>query len=297
MIVLLLSSESQALTMQTGNWMARALADVANERRALILLNTPLDSALVSKAWGYAHLHICCDGAADRLRASNLPHLEPDLIVGDLDSVTPGALSHYRGLGCEVMDLCDDQESTDLDKALAAAAARGCDAAVVLGRYSGSCGRLDHTFGIVQSLFGAQTPRGPFADILVLSEDSAMQLLLPRPPPCLSASEPKKLTQAEEHVLETIVGSACGLIPIAGPCLDVSTQGLQWDVSHQRLAFGGLISTSNRAAKAQVRVATDGPLLWTMSFAESSNADSGVELSSSGRCESEERAAHPSLGS
>ena len=75
------------------------------------------------------------------------------------------------------------------------------------------------------------------------------------------------------HVLEAMVGSACGLIPIAGPCDDVTTSGLQWDVAHQRLSFGGLISTSNRAAQPQVRVVADGPLLWTMCLDEESPAE------------------------
>jgi thiamine pyrophosphokinase len=171
------------------------------------------------------------------------------------------------------MDLSDDQDTTDLDKALTAAASRGCDTAVVLGQYSGSGGRLDHTFGIIQSLLTALTPRGPFADILVLSEESVMQLLLPHQ----STSQSSAPALSEGHKLDTIVGSACGLIPIAGPCLDVSTRGLQWDVSHQKLSFGGLISTSNRAAEEQVWVSTDAPLLWTMSFVETTQSGGSME--------------------
>lgn len=263
--------------MLAGNWVARALAAVASERRALILLNTPLDPLLVTNVWEHAQLHICCDGAADRLMASNLPHLRPDLIVGDLDSVTPGALSQYRELGCEVMDLSEDQDTTDLDKALVAAATRGCDTALVLGRYSGSSGRLDHTFGIIQSLLTAQAPRGPFADIVVLSEESVMQLLLPRQPPSQPSSQTGERALSEGHKLDAVIGSACGLIPIAGPCFDVSTRGLQWDVSRQELSFGGLVSTSNRAAEEQVWVSTDAPLLWTMSFVDTAHASVSPE--------------------
>ena len=233
------------------SWVPRAVQTAGSDRRALILLNTPLDAPLVSLVWNSASMTVCADGAADRL-LSALPHLVPQLIVGDLDSATDAALAHYRRLGSEVIDLGSDQDSTDLDKALVAAAARGCNSAVVIGRYSGSAGRLDHTFGIVQSMFLSQVPHGPFEKVIILSHDAELQLLLP--------------TAEAPHCIETMVGAKVGLIPISGPCNDVTTTGLKWDLDHARLGFGGLISTSNVALNEQATVASDGPLLWTQCF-------------------------------
>jgi thiamine pyrophosphokinase len=110
----------------------------------------------------------------------------PDVIIGDLDSVSDSTLRFYqRGGGgsgggggggggsaststghgdggtralhsSEVVDLSGDQDSTDLDKALALAASRGCRSAVVVGAFNnGGGGRIDHFFGVVQSLFTA----------------------------------------------------------------------------------------------------------------------------------------------
>lgn len=222
-------------------------------KRVLILLNTPLDDErLVREAWSRSSLRVCADGAADRL-LDRLPSLVPDLIVGDLDSVTHHSLKHYRDQGVEVMNLSADQDSTDLDKCLSEASRRGCDSAVIVGKFSGFGGRLDHTFGIIQSLFLCQAPHGPFRDVVCVAADSTMQLLVPRP---------------EGHTIEALEGSSCGLVPIAGPCRAVSTSGLQWDLGEgaEGLRFGGLVSTSNIAVRPQVHVKGDGPLLWTMAF-------------------------------
>lgn len=231
------------------SWLQRALLPSSAERTALVLLNTPQDPSLVETLWDQASLHVCCDGASNRLKA--ICTLIPEVIVGDLDSALPSVLNHYRQAGSKIMDQSADQDSTDLDKALKVAAQRGCDSAVVLGRFSGSAGRLDHTFGVVQSMFLALNPAGLFRNVLVMSEESTMQLLLPAHNP---------------HCVEAIPGSTCGLIPIAGACADVTTSGLEWDLEHGALGFGGLVSTSNQAVRAQVTVVTDCPLLWTMAF-------------------------------
>jgi thiamine pyrophosphokinase len=71
------------------------------------------------------------------------------------------------------------------------------------------------------------------------------------------------------HIIKpdpTIEGPACGLLPLSGPASDVSTHGLQWDLSHSRLALGEFISSSNRLAAGcdTVTVTTDVPLVWTI---------------------------------
>lgn len=42
------------------------------------------------------------------------------------------------------------------------------------------------------------------------------------------------------------VGPSIGLIPLFGPVDRVATSGLEWDLTGQRIAFGELVSTSNR---------------------------------------------------
>ena len=355
----------------------RLLPRAGSETRALILLNTEQDPDLLLACWPLAQkLRICADGAADQLRrlrrpegpaapSASLPStsppshyetgltsLKPDVIIGDLDSVTSETLEFYcpgwaasssssfsssstnnssgggtvgRGAGgggaasVEVIDASADQDSTDLDKALDLAASRGCSTAVVVGGFDGSGsrdGRLDHTFGIVQSLFialggerdfhapvmkGGMRSRG-LESVIMISSHCTMQLLLPSNDDdrsvggggggggggkrrrtdsvhrsrvdlsnCVRGSVEIAGCSADTttHVLPTLIGAKCGLIPIAGPCRDVRTTGLKWNLGKaygvRELAFGRLVSTSNEATAEEVHVQTDRPLLWTMS--------------------------------
>ncbi len=114
---------------------------------------------------------------------------------------------------------------------------------------------MDHTFGIMNSLFKALQPNGRFNDILVASDDSLMKILLPR-----TGAMEHELT---EHRVAVFKGSMCGVIPIAGPCL-VSTFGLRWDLQNSRLGFGTVISTSNVAVSDEVVLRSDGAILWCM---------------------------------
>jgi thiamine pyrophosphokinase len=353
----------------------RLVPRAGSETRALILLNTEQDPDLLLACWPLAQkLRICADGAADQLRRLRRPEgpaapsasspstsppshyetgltsLKPDVIIGDLDSVTSETLEFYcpgwaasssssfsssstnnssgggtvgRGAGgggaasVEVIDASADQDSTDLDKALDLAASRGCSTAVVVGGFDGSGsrdGRLDHTFGVVQSLFialsGERDVRAPVREggvrsrglesVIVISPHCTMQLLLPsndddgsvggggggggKRPRTDSADRLRIdvsnsvrgsveiagcLADTTTHVLPTLIGAKCGLIPVAGPCRDVRTTGLKWNLGEahgvRELAFGRLVSTSNEATAEEVHVQTDRPLLWTMS--------------------------------
>lgn len=60
-----------------------------------------------------AHL-ICADGGAEKARELGLI---PDLIVGDLDSVTTGTLEHFHSVGVKIEPI-PDQENNDLEKCI-----------------------------------------------------------------------------------------------------------------------------------------------------------------------------------
>eukprot|EP00756_Hemistasia_phaeocysticola_P028936 Hpha_TRINITY_DN1619_c0_g1::TRINITY_DN1619_c0_g1_i2::g.48664::m.48664/K00949/thiN, TPK1, THI80; thiamine pyrophosphokinase len=142
------------LSQEMGRGGSRTAA--ADAHRGLVLLNAPLPEPILRHCWGLCGVRICADGAANRL-LSTARDLTPDLIVGDLDSASPATLRHYSDAGVQVRDLSEDQETTDLDKALCAAMERGCQEIVVAGRYAGTGGRTDHFFGVVQTLFVAAT--------------------------------------------------------------------------------------------------------------------------------------------
>jgi len=178
-----------------------------------------------------------------------MPELRPDLIIGDLDSIRPDVRQFYSSLGVEVVDLAEDQDSTDLMKALRWLTGAGhvlpaTTQVIILG---GLGGRLDHTMGNLNALYqyGGVVPGG----ISLVSEHSAAILLQP----------------GLSHILvnRAVEGPGCGLIPLGAPVECCTTRGLQWDLSDAPMQFGGMVSTSNAFTSPVIAIHTDAPLLWT----------------------------------
>ncbi|MBQ6074162.1 MAG: thiamine diphosphokinase [Bacteroidales bacterium] len=89
-----------------------------------------------------ADLRICCDSAAENLVAYGI---EPDMIVGDLDSLSPVLLERYKGI---ITRICE-QDDNDLTKAFHAALALKPSRITILGATGR---REDHTLGNVSLL-------------------------------------------------------------------------------------------------------------------------------------------------
>jgi thiamine pyrophosphokinase len=80
------------------------------------------------------------------------------------------------------------------------------------------------------------------------------------------------------------LGPTCGLIPLGCSVERVSTSGLEWDMTEQRLEFGGLVSSSNRLARSpetgsgfvdEVYVSASQPILWTCELQPAVRAPEG----------------------
>lgn len=89
-----------------------------------------------------ADLVVCCDGAAEKLVAHGL---EPGIIIGDLDSVSPALKKRYE----KILVPDADQETNDLTKAVNWCVAQGINEVVILGA-TGI--REDHTLGNISLL-------------------------------------------------------------------------------------------------------------------------------------------------
>lgn len=89
-----------------------------------------------------ADLIVCCDGAAEKLVSHGM---EPGIITGDLDSVSPELKRKYKSI--LVQD--DDQETNDLTKAVRWCVSQGIKEIAILGA-TGI--REDHTLGNISLL-------------------------------------------------------------------------------------------------------------------------------------------------
>jgi len=215
-----------------------------------ILLNQPM-TPFLRHAWATSPLRVCADGGANRLYDSvdsvERTSLRPHFICGDLDSIRPEVLAHYEGLGTIVAS-SPDQDTNDLDKAIALVRERGAAADVARGVIvdGGLGGRLDHTLCNINGI--------------LLAADVPLRLCSPL---CVCFVLPPgshRVVRNPRH--ETI---RCGIIPLTGLTEGVTSQGLRWELNGVRLGFGALLSTSNefKADAAHVDITTDVPLLWT----------------------------------
>lgn len=206
---------------------------------------------------------MCADGGANRVY-DEMPDLFPDedasairnrykpeAIRGDMDSIRPEVMDFYRTLGTKILDESHDQDTTDLHKCVSyirdsTPELNNSNLCVLVAGALG--GRFDHEIGNINVLCRFSDTR-----IILISDDCQIQLL-PR-------------THCHEiHILSSVEGPHCGLIPIGMPSKSTTTTGLKWDLADTEMKFGGLISTSNIAKEETVTVRSDSDLLWTISI-------------------------------
>lgn len=213
---------------------------------AMILLNAPLQSTpLFHTLWKSAAFRICADGAANRLRSLNQQSglgYSPDLIIGDLDSITETTRGYYANV--RTVQIID-QDRNDLDKALEAA--NDYRTVIVFGAFGG---RFDQQMASLQALYCY-----PEREIF-LYNDTSMAVLVHAG----ATSIEVRIEPTTEGVSE---GPTCGLIPIGQPVKSITTTGLQWNLNQQSSDFGGLVSTSNRITDRIVTVDSTEPFIFT----------------------------------
>ena len=160
--------------------------------------------------------------------------LDVELLVGDLDSVSPGARARARDAGVAIEESPRDKDLTDLELALLAARAAGASELVVLG---GAGGRLDHLLANVAVLCG------PLTDGMAVDAwlgDSRVQVL------------------RERVRVDGVPGSEVSLLAWHGDAVGVTTSGMRWPLADAVLAGGAAIGTSNvlESPEAAVSVRT-----------------------------------------
>jgi thiamine pyrophosphokinase len=74
----------------------------------------------------------------------------PDLLVGDLDSISSDLLERTRSAGTKVVQARADKDETDLDLALQGASDLGAERVLITAAWSE---RLDHTLAAIGSVF------------------------------------------------------------------------------------------------------------------------------------------------
>ena len=212
---------------------------------AIVVINAEPLPACLPLMWRKAKLKICADGGADLLLRAFGTTLMPDLILGDLDSITSSTRQVWDELRVPI-EREIDQDSTDLEKCLRRIPYSTLPILIV----GGVGGRLDQTLGVINCIY-KEVIENKRQTILVGGETLAYLI-----PP---------ITPVRISFPAGLIGSHCGLVPLFGNSESVTTKGLKWELTDQPSGFGGLISTSNLLDSTDLEIQTSQPLLWTLS--------------------------------
>ena len=188
----------------------------------VVLGGDPPGPILLEWRMKWAGFSIAADAG---MKAFDQVGLEPDLLIGDMDSFDLGEAS----LVCEV-DRIENQDRTDFQKALARPEVQGADELVILG---GTGGRSDHFLNNL--LIAAGLP----GDLKVLL-DTDMEIIY-------------RVTPERPLALEGLDGQTISIIPL-GDCSGVTASGLQWPLGQVAMGPGNSLSQSNLAVADEVDV-------------------------------------------
>jgi thiamine pyrophosphokinase len=182
--------------------------------------------------------------------------LEVDALVGDLDSVSPGALARARDEGVPIEVSSADKDQTDLELALAWAVATKPNRLLVLG---GAGGRLDHLLANLAVICGPITRR---------TETEAW------------IGTARVLVVRDRAHFEVAVGSVVSLLAWHGDASGVTTLGLRWPLRDALLSAGSALGTSNVVVAERAGVAVLAGVLSVVIERAATPADDVVPLKS-----------------
>lgn len=204
-------------------------------KKCIILANgKPPKKSIITffQKMGYSKL-FCADGGANSALQMNLV---PDVIVGDLDSISIEALNEFKHVSKVIM--LKAQNDTDVEKCMKYAIRKKYDEALLMG-VTGN--RLDHTFcnlGIVLKFF-------PKINISLIAENSYL----------------KPYHQQAE--LKTHKGETISLYGIS-PKTKITSKGLKYELKNISLPFGERESTSNIATRNSVELRITGGVVFVI---------------------------------
>ena len=178
---------------------------------------------------------VAADGGLDRAVALGL---RADVVVGDLDSVTPEALSAAEAAGTRVVRHPAAKDATDLELALDEAVALGARRVLVV---ASADGRLDH---LLTSLLVLGSERYGALELDALVGPAVVHVV------------------RGARTLRGAPGELLTLVPLGGPAHGVTTEGLEYPLRGETLHPGSTRGVSNVFTADEARVAlTDGVLL------------------------------------
>lgn len=173
---------------------------------------------------------IAVDGGMERLYQT---HIQPDIIVGDFDSVNPDTLEFFRNQ--EQIDICmlePEKNDTDTEFAIREAIQRGAEDIAIIGA-TGS--RLDHALSNI-TLLGVGLEYG--VKITILDPTNRIYMI----------NEPITLRKSKQY------GRYVSLIPYFGEVTGVTLSGFRYPLNNYTLGRFNSLGVSNEIVEDEARI-------------------------------------------
>ena len=188
--------------------------------RAIVFVNGAVDDYDALSKWIEADDYlVCADGGVYHCLALDL---QPDVVVGDMDSVEAETLQELAAQGVELERHPRSKDQTDLELALERALEDGADEVLLLGALGG---RLDQTLANVLILAQRSWP----VPVMVAEGDQLAQML----------------RGGESLALEGGAGDLVSLIPLSSEVTGITYDGLEYDLKDASLGLGSTRAVSN----------------------------------------------------
>lgn len=198
--------------------------------RVVIFANGQLESQADLRSFHLdADLLIAADGGANHCDALGLL---PDILIGDLDSISPALLESYQTRSVEVHRHPAEKNATDLELALDLALKRGASQVMLIGVLGG---RWDMSISNIM-LVAADCYKN--LSITLVGRDCTMRILHP----------------GREHCITGRLGDTISLLPLSGAARGVTLSGFAYPLSNQQIDFGSSRGVSNILKARQASV-------------------------------------------
>jgi len=165
---------------------------------------------------------ICADGGARHLEAAGV---NPDLVIGDMDSIDPDVLRHYEESGCRVVRCPQSKDETDTELALQEAFCLEPSAVWIWGAMGG---RIDHTLANISLL-----SRGIRLGIPVKLIDERCEVFM----------------IARKTILDGEIGQVVSLLPVSQKATGITLGGFEYPLENGEMEIGHPYGVSNRLVR------------------------------------------------
>jgi thiamine pyrophosphokinase len=179
---------------------------------------------------------IAADGGA---AYSRILGVEPNVIIGDLDSLDQDTLQQYRQRQIDIIRHPTHKDATDLELAIDHALQQKADEIIVLGALGQ---RWDHSLGNILLLANAEFQKVPLRMISGPVEIGLVQV-------------------SRMYSISGRIGDLVSLIPIKGDVNGITTHGLEYPLHNGQLKYGATRGISNTLTEPTATVSVQQGLL------------------------------------